>query len=373
MVKRKRTVKKRTSVSLVKSTVKKKRGKKKPALLNQMKKAAKAVPEKKAKLVGNTELMISTGSTLLDLAISSGRKYGGGIPGGVFIEIAGPPSCGKTVLLCEIAGAVQRAGGAVRFDDPEARLNKTFASIFDLNTEDIGYDKPDTVTQVFKNIREWKPRGKASINGSFTDSLAALSTDLEMDNEDGDKMGQRRAKEFSEGFRKNARIISNSNFIMVASNQLRSKKNRFNPDAVDSPGGWALDFYASCRIWATKVTPITKKIKINGVTVEKEIGATTTFFIKKSSIDKPHRKATLTIIYDYGIDDVRENLQFIKDHTQNTTYKVGGKGVGKGLNQAISSVEKNNLQAELRKEVIELWNYIEDKFSSKDRVKKQRF
>lgn len=365
MVKRTRSAKKKTAVAI--------RNKKKPKLLGQMKKAAKVKPEKEKKLLGNTETMISTGSTLLDLAISSGRKYGGGIPGGVFIEIAGPPSCGKTVLLCEIAGSIQRAGGDVRFDDPEARLNKSFASIFDLDTEDIGYDKPDTVTQVFKNIREWKPRGKAGINGSFTDSLAALSTDLEMDNEDGDKMGQRRAKEFSEGFRKNARIIANQNFIMVASNQLRSKKNRFNPDAVDSPGGWALDFYASCRIWATKVTPITKKVKINGVTVEKEIGATTTFFIKKSSIDKPHRKATLTIIYDYGIDDVRENLQFIKDHTQNTTYKVGGVGVGKSMTQAITHVEKHNKQEELRKEVIELWNFIESKFSSEDRVKKVRF
>ena len=33
--------------------------------------------------VGNTETLVSTGSTLLDLAISGGRKRGGGIPGGV--------------------------------------------------------------------------------------------------------------------------------------------------------------------------------------------------------------------------------------------------------------------------------------------------
>jgi len=42
-----------------------------------------APKEKKAKFTGNTEVMISTGSTLLDLAISGGRVKGGGIPGGI--------------------------------------------------------------------------------------------------------------------------------------------------------------------------------------------------------------------------------------------------------------------------------------------------
>ena len=32
-------------------------------------------------------LLISTGSTLLDLAIAGGRSKGGGIPGGIMVEI----------------------------------------------------------------------------------------------------------------------------------------------------------------------------------------------------------------------------------------------------------------------------------------------
>ena len=82
-----------------------------------------------AKKKDNTDVMISTGSTLLDLAISGTAIRGGGLAGGIFVEIFGPSGSGKTVLLSEIAGGVQRQGGQVMFHDPEARLNKTFASV----------------------------------------------------------------------------------------------------------------------------------------------------------------------------------------------------------------------------------------------------
>ena len=159
-----------------------------------------SIPEEK-EYEGDFSQVVSTGSTLLDLEISGRSIRGGGIPRGIMIEIFGPSGCGKTVLLCEIAGAVQRLSGDVLFKDPEARLVTSFARIFDLDTNKMGYTTPDTVTEVFKSIREWEPKNPTALNGVFTDSLAALSTDLEMEKEEGDKMGMRRAKEFSEGFR----------------------------------------------------------------------------------------------------------------------------------------------------------------------------
>ena len=47
-------------------------------------------PEKKQEYDGDTGKMISTGSTLLDLAISGGRVRGGKIPAGILVEIFGP-------------------------------------------------------------------------------------------------------------------------------------------------------------------------------------------------------------------------------------------------------------------------------------------
>lgn len=103
-----------------------------PKLSDQMKRRVEEPVAPLMEYDGSIGTVISTGSTLLDLAISGGRVRGGGIPGGIFVEAFGPPSSGKTVLLCEIAGAIQRQGGEVMFYDPEARLNKKFAEVFQL-------------------------------------------------------------------------------------------------------------------------------------------------------------------------------------------------------------------------------------------------
>ncbi|GAG72138.1 unnamed protein product, partial [marine sediment metagenome] len=110
-----------------------------------------------------TSKFISTGSTLLDLAISGGRVHGGGIPGGIMVEVFGPSGSGKTALLCEIAGMIQKQEGETSFHDPEARLNQQFARMFGF---DIDFDKvlhPDTVPELFEAIRKWKPKGKKSV------------------------------------------------------------------------------------------------------------------------------------------------------------------------------------------------------------------
>lgn len=337
----------------------------------QMKaKSKKKIEEEKAP-DGNFDTVISTGSTLLDLAISGGIKRGGGIPGGIFVEVFGPSGCGKTVILCEIAGSIQRKGGQVRFDDPEARLNTTFAQLFDLNTDDIEYATPDKVTEVFANIRNWEPKDKTVINGTFTDSLAALSTDIEMDNDDGDKMGMRRAKEFSEGFRKNARIITKKNYIMVCSNQVRENQDAGKYGAkFKSTGGFAIGFYASLRLRAMNPEKIWVEKTVAGKKVKRCIGVETTFEVFKSSIWKPYHTAPVCIIFDYGIDDIRMNLQYIKDFTKNTTYQVGEIKLSNSMEESIKMVEDQILQKKLKKEVIDLWEEIESKFLTERQPKR---
>jgi RecA/RadA recombinase len=344
-----------------------KRVEKEEPLSKQMKKAAAKVKEEKPEYDGNFETVISTGSTLLDLEISGGRIRGGGIPsGGMFVEIFGPNGCGKTILLCEIAGDVQRKGGDVRFDDPEARLNKQFARLFDLDTDTIQYGIPNKVTEVFDNIRNWKPAGKG-VNGTFTDSLAALSTEIEMDNDEGDKMGMRRAKEFSEGLRKNARLLVERNILMVASNQVRENQDKMGKfDAqYKSTGGFAIGFYASLRLRASQPVKLYQEEDVHGKTVKKAIGVTTTYEVFKSSIWKPYGSAPVTILFDYGIDDIRENLKFIKTYTGATGYSLDGDKLGKSLDESVRTVEYDReLIKKLKNETIDLWEEINHKFDS---------
>lgn len=332
--------------------------------------------EKKAQYDGNAEQMISTGSTLLDLVISGGRVRGGGIPGGIFVEIMGQKKTGKTVLLCEIAGDVQRKNGDIMFRDPEARLNTQFAQIFGLQIDDLDYGTPDTVTEVFKSIRAWEPDGGSdTISGIFADSLAALSTDLEIEKEEGDKMGMRRAKEFSEELRKTCRLITKNNWLLVASNQMRQSGNTGYGEKYKSPGGEALGFYTSLRLKTELVQKLKDVKKVQGKEVIKYKGVCTKVKVYDSSVWKPYGEADIYIIFDYGIDDIRANLNYIKQYgpkvkvegdkgksKEYSGYVINDRTLAPGIEDAIRMVEREGLEHELREQVIDLWEEIEEKF-----------
>lgn len=301
----------------------------------------------------NWNYMISTGSTLLDLALTGTRVYGGGVPAGILMEIYGRSGSGKTSILSEMGGSVQAKGGQVRFMDPEARLDDKYAATYGLVIPKNNYFRPDTVTELFELIEEWDPPS-GKINLVAADSLAALSTDLEM--EKGDKMGMRRAKEFSEGLRKNCRIISARNWIVACSNQVRQG------DFGDvTPGGKAVEFYSSARISVNQKNKIEKEKAFGKAKVKRAIGIQSDCVVVKSSIDKPYRTAPIYIIFDYGMDDVRANLQYMKDMTSSTSYNVFDKTYV-SMDSAIAYIEDNGLEGTLRKAVIELWYEVEKKF-----------
>ena len=98
----------------------------------------------------NWDFVTSTGSTLLDLAISGKRLPFGGVPSGILMEICGASQSGKSLLLTEMASRVQKKGGEVFFADPEDRLDKEYAAITGLDIRERGrYERPDTVTVLF--------------------------------------------------------------------------------------------------------------------------------------------------------------------------------------------------------------------------------
>lgn len=311
--------------------------------------------------IGN---VFSTGSTLLDLEITGGRVYGGGIPAGILVEIFGPNSCGKSVLLSFLAGAIQRQGGKVQFKDPESRLNKKFAELQGMKADKVDLSQPDTVPEVFAPIRSWNPTPKDKVHGIFADSLAALSTKLEMTKAEGDKMGGRRAKEFSQECRKTCRVLVKKNFLMACSNQIRQKMDAGPFESkIAVPGGEAIGFYASLRLRCFPPNELKAKKTIAGKEVKKAYGILTQVKVFKSSVWRPYGIAPVYIVFDYGIDDIRANLIYLKKFTQSTSYCAGKHHkLHKHLDDAIQLVERHGLRNELKKETIKLWKQIEDKF-----------
>lgn len=306
--------------------------------------------------------VVSTGSTLLDLAISGKRIKGGGLPGGIIVEVFGKSGTGKTAILEEIGASTQARGGEIKYYDPEGRLDAEYAELFQVDITEDNYERPDTVSELFKKMLKIEFKNEDVINTILSDSLAALTTDMEM-SEDGDKRGQRRAKEFSEGLRKTCRHIAKNNWLIVCSNQVREGER-----GEYSPGGLAVPFYSSLRIKVSPVyqkglsSKIVKKEDINGKNLEKVIGIRSTCEIIKSSVDDPFRKCNISIVFGYGIDDIRDNLQYIKDMGGHTSYQCIDKSF-KGLDQAIKYIEENKYREKLKEQVIKLWEEIDERFA----------
>ncbi len=322
----------------------------------------------------DSKVIVSTGSTLLDLAISGSRIRGGGLPGGIMIEIFGPSSSGKTAVLSEIGASVQNKGGEVTLLDPEGRLDKEYSKVYGLELDKKNYHQPDTVHDMINKIREWEPKDSGKINLMAVDSIASLSTEQEMEGED--KRGQLKAKQLSEGCRKIARIIAKEYKLVIFTNQER--QGEFGKT---TPGGFAVGYHASVRI---RIARLFKNSKIektktlpSGQKITKVLGIKSEALIKKSSVDNEFRTAPIYIVFGVGVDDVRANLQYMKDVNKANRYdcpidKDGSIKSFVSMDKAIAYVEGNDLEGDLRELVIDAWEEIEELFQT-NRKHKVRF
>jgi len=317
---------------------------------------------------------VSTRSTLLDMAISCKVNPKGGIPGGNIVEIFGESGLGKTGLVVEIAANAQRAGGEIWFNDPEGRLNKAYAEIYSgLQINEKYYSKEKYVNKSFHQLSLWEPERTDVVNVRVEDSLAAMTTELEMKDEDGDKMGMRRAKEFSAGLRKIAVPMSEPHKLLLLTNQVRQ-----GDMGLVTPGGKGIPFYSSVRIQlfpyiSPSKSAVIDKIKIGKKEkeVEKKIGIRTMCKIVKNSVDDPERLVPIFIIYGYGIDDVRANLQWYKETLGEDKYDCGDGTTYVAMHKAINYIEQNSLQEKVAQQTRDLYLEIESKFEEKwNRAKK---
>jgi len=323
----------------------------------------KGIDKRKVEMVQSGDMYISTGSTLLDLALTGTRVKGGGMPGGIIAEIFGESGLGKTALVSEMCASSQLNKGVVRFNDPEARLDQDYAQIYGMSLEGDNYQRLHLVNECFDDIRKWEPENENTINVYACDSLAALTTEMEM-GDSGDKMGMRRAKEFSAGLRKLAVIIGKPHKLLLLTNQVR--QGEFGSI---TPGGKGIPFYCSIRMEVKsfakvkgKSPYITKKVTMGKKRKEvlKTIGINVVVKMVKNTKNDPFREAPVCIVFGYGIDDIRANLQWTKDITGETSYDCIDKTVGE-MEKAIDYIEENKLISKLKEQTTKLWYELESK------------
>ncbi|KKQ15372.1 MAG: Protein RecA [Candidatus Daviesbacteria bacterium GW2011_GWA1_36_8] len=160
--------------------------------------------------------VISTGSIALDLALGVG-----GLPKGRIIEIYGPEASGKTTVCLHVIAEAQKKGGVAAFIDAEHALDPQRAQKIGVNLDDLLISQPDTGEQGLEIADALIRSG--GIDVLVIDSVAALTPKAEIEGEMGDAVMGMQARLMSQALRKLTGAISNTNTIVIFTNQLRQK------------------------------------------------------------------------------------------------------------------------------------------------------
>ena len=260
---------------------------------------------------------VSTGSTMLDLAISN--KPNGGIAVGRITEINGLESSGKSLLGAHILAETQRKGGVAVYIDTETSVSTEFLSAIGIDVESMLYLHLETVEDVFSAIEEIVAKVRESDKDRLVtilvDSLAGATTKVELE-ADFDKDGWATAKAIiiSKAMRKITQMIGRQKIALVFTNQLRQKLGVMFGDPWTTSGGKALPFHASTRIRLKNLGQI-KDTKKN------TIGMKMRAQVIKNRLGPPMRHADFELYFETGIDDDGSWLHVMKDHN---LVKQGG-------------------------------------------------
>jgi RecA/RadA recombinase len=265
-------------------------------------------------------LYFNTGNTLLDLVVGGAQNVYG-YPAGKFINIVGDKSSGKTFLATEMIAAAYHTFDKKNFrwiyDDCEAGYSFDSKAMYGF---DILQDTKNstTVEEAFVNISNFAESLKADQFGIYVlDSLDGLTSD-EQDEQATDRIKAANAgKIYDRGsyqmgkpkylsrefFPQLCSMIQDKNILVVIISQVRENIQPFSFEKYTRSGGKAMDFYAHTVLWLATLKKINRKGKSIGVVVK----AKTT----KSKTPRPFRDCQFSIVFDYGVDDIGGNLDYL--------------------------------------------------------------
>lgn len=243
---------------------------------------------------------ISTGSTLLDYAISNRRD--GGVPAGKIVEIQGEESSGKSLLCAHLIANVQRRGGIAVYMDTENAANPDFMRRIGVDLERMIYVQPVTIERAFEilegvvmTIRAKAPNQPLLI---VWDSVGNTppQAEVEGDYDPNSRMGLG-AKAMAKGLRKITDLIGKEQVTMVFTQPLTYRMDAgLYGDPLGTKYGKALPYHSSIRLRVTSSTKLKDK--------DNEIyGLVTNGRIIKSRLGTSHRTCKFEIHFDHGIDD----------------------------------------------------------------------
>ncbi len=252
-------------------------------------------------LFGKPTWFLHSGVLALDYIMSSIVDGTGGYPGGRVIEIHGPPSTGKSLLLALAAASHQRTGGLVVIEDAEKRWDVDFAKFH-------GVDASKTIPFTIDTIEEFCIKTTDLLHKSIDmgaeapkllfllDSVATLSTLKEVDDK-GTKADQgRRAQRMKAAMRVLPSLIYQTQSILIATNHVTEKVGvMFGPKTTTTTGS-GIPFQASTRLEMFTA----KQIKL--ANKNRPIGIVMRIRCVKNSVTIPFGECAVNMYWANGVD-----------------------------------------------------------------------
>jgi hypothetical protein len=249
--------------------------------------------------------------------------------------------------------------------------------------------KSRTIQEAFGNIVEFLNSLEKDEFGIYVlDSIDAVTSDeIEDISEDrldafrkgkgydkGSYQGQKPKFLSSEFLPKISSMAEKKNCLVIIVSQLRDNVNAglyASKDRISN--GRALLFYCSSRIWLKTKADIERAGRPIGVVVHADT--------RKARGPKPYRSCMYIFYYEYGIDDIGGNIDFLYDLrtpergelSKTAAKSIEWDGVTYDRADLIGFIEANGLEEELRKRTIDKWNKLEEEASKETSSRKKRF
>jgi recombination protein RecA len=270
---------------------------------------------------------IPTGARWLDSIICRGKLAG--IPVGKITEIAGLSSAGKSYMAVQIAANAQAMGHCVVYFDAESAIDPVFLQQSGIDpANNFMYVQAVSVEKTLETIESLMSEYPDAQFLFIWDSIAATSSekDLEGDFNPQSSMAVK-PRIFAKAFPKLTIPLANQQCTLLLINQLKTNITSNIAEAMTTPyiapGGKALEYFSSLRIWLTKRKARASYVTDNtGLRVGSEVKAK----IEKSRFGSEGRTCGFKIIWgnEVRVQDEESWLEAIKASGTERFKTAGG-------------------------------------------------
>lgn len=290
--------------------------------------------------------------------------FGGGIPFGKILEVAGEESSGKSLIAYNFAYTTQQLGGHVIWVDAESSWMNSWAIENGVDPEKVTVVNDTRIEYVSDVVADLAIYTRSQLTHNepillVIDSVAAMDCADNIDSkmvEGKAEMGGR-AKALYKYFRIRSELFYRLGVTQIYINQLRTSLNvGFGKDNTTTTGGVALKFYASIRAAFYSGRSITVKQKGK----ERKAGKLVTIRLIKNKVAPPRPTISKCPVYFnpkfhevgfdrcFGLEDVLVENDII-EKSSGGIYKYKGKTLARGEEKFQKLLEEDD---ELRRKLL---------------------